>query len=221
MSRPGFGSFGDGGGFALDVGEDGGDFGDVVAHLGFEGGDDVVGFAERHALVYFKVLLDVERAVVLLDADVVDGEVGAGGYGSYAVEDALAEGGRGDSVDDYVRTGQAGLDGGCGCEGDLLGALEREVAGHAEGDVGEVAGAGAAGADAVDGHDAVDGQKVVDRSRCGSFRGLREVWRRGGVDGVVGECPGDSEDDGGDGERGDGVGVLEGGMWSFLRRRQR
>ena len=81
----------DGGGFAFDVGEDGGDLGDLAAHLGFELGDEVVGGAEGHRLVDFEVLLDVEGVVVLLDADVVDGEVGAGGDGADAVVDAFGE----------------------------------------------------------------------------------------------------------------------------------
>ncbi len=167
----------DGGGLAFDVGEDGGDLGDFAAHLGLELGDEGVGVAEGHGLVDFEVLLDVELVVVLLYADVVDGEVGAGGYGADAVVDAFGEGGGGDGVDDDVGTGEMALDGGGGGGGDLLGALEGEVAGHAEGDVGEVAGAGAAGADAVDGEDAVDGGELADEVR-GSGRGPRVGWRR-------------------------------------------
>ena len=50
----------DGGGLGLDVGEDGGDLGDLAAHLGFELGDEVVGVAEGHGFVDFEVLFDVE-----------------------------------------------------------------------------------------------------------------------------------------------------------------
>ena len=77
LSRSSCGGLDDGGGLGFDVGEDGGDLGDFAAHVGFERGDDVVGLAERHGLVDFEMLLDVQCAVVLLDADVVDGEVGA------------------------------------------------------------------------------------------------------------------------------------------------
>src|SRR5713226_877158 len=108
------------------------------------------------------MLLDVELVVVLLHADVMDGEVGAGGDGANAVVDAFGARGDGDGVDDDIGTGKVALDGGGGGSGDLLGALEGEVAGHAESDVGEVAGAGAAGADAVDGEDAIDGGEVAD-----------------------------------------------------------
>ena len=55
----GFGTF-DGGGFAFDVGEDGGDLGDFAANLGFKLGDEGVGSAEGHVLVDFEMLLDVK-----------------------------------------------------------------------------------------------------------------------------------------------------------------
>ena len=63
----------------------------------------------------------------------------AGGDGADAVVDALGDGGGGDGVDDDVGSGKMALDGFGGGEGDLLGALEGEVARHGEGDVGEVA----------------------------------------------------------------------------------
>ena len=200
----------DGGGLAFDVGEDGGDLGDLAADLGLELGDEGVGGGERHGFVDFEVLLDVELMVELLHADVVDGEVGAGGDGADAVVDAFGEGGGGDGVDDDVGSGEMALDGVGGGEGDLLGALEGEVAGHAEGDVGEVVGAGAAGAEAIDGEDAVDGGEVAD-----DVAGLGAGFGRGGVgegvDGAAGERPGDAEDDDGDEDGGDGVGELERG----------
>ena len=167
----------DGGRFAFDVGEDGGDLGDLAPHLGLELGDEAVGGAEGHGFVDLEVLLDVELVVVLLDADVVDGEVGAGGDGADAVVDAFGARCGGDGVDDDVGAGEVALDGGGGGHGDLLGALEGEVAGHAEGDVGEVAGAGAAGADAVDGEDAVDGGEFADELAI-LGAGLGRAWRR-------------------------------------------
>ena len=50
----------DGGWLGLDVGEDGGNLGDLAAHLGLELSDQRVGFAEGHCFVYFEMLLDVE-----------------------------------------------------------------------------------------------------------------------------------------------------------------
>ena len=147
------------------MGEDGGDGGDLAAHVGLEAGDDVMRGAEGEGLVDFEVEVDVEGGAgflfVLLDGDVVDGEVGAGGDGADAVVDGLCEGGGGDGVDDDVGVREDALDDVGGGHGDLLGALEGEVARHGEGEVGEVAGAGAAGAEAVDGEDAVDAGEVT------------------------------------------------------------
>lgn len=131
----------DGGGLAFDVSEDGGDLGDVAAYVALELGDEGVSVAEGHGLVDFEVLLDVELVVILLDTDVVDVEVGAGGDGADAVVNAFGAGGGGDGVDNDIGSGEMAADGVGGGHGDLLGALEGEVAWHAEGDVGEVAGA--------------------------------------------------------------------------------
>ena len=120
-----------------------------------------MGGTEAHGFVDFEVLLDVELVVVLLNTDVVDIEVGAGGDGADAVVNAFGAGGGGDGVDDNVGSGKMAADGVGGGHSDLFGALKGEVTGHAEGDVGEVVGAGAAGADAVDGEDAVDGGEVA------------------------------------------------------------
>ena len=163
----------DGGGLTFDVGEDGGDLRDVAANVGFELGDQIVRGAERHRLVDLEMLFDVELVVVFLDADVVDGEIGARGDCADAVVDAFGTGGGGDGVDDDVGSGEMAADGIGGGHGDLLGALEGEVARHAEGDVGEVAGAGAAGADAVDGEDAVDGGEFANEVAAGLGAGLR------------------------------------------------
>src|ERR1700733_1545909 len=133
----------DGGGLAFDVGEDGGDLGDLAADVGFELRYESVGGGERHGFADFEMLFDVELVVELLDGNVVDVEVGAGGDGADAVVDAFGERCGGDGMDDDVGSGEMAADGGGGGESDLLGALEGEVAWHAEGDVGEVVGAGA------------------------------------------------------------------------------
>ena len=57
-------------------------------------------------------------------------------------------------------SGRNALDDLGGGHGDLFGALEGEVAGHGEGEVGEVAGAGSTGAEAIDREDAVDAGEV-------------------------------------------------------------
>src|SRR5215472_15780185 len=57
--------------FALDVGEDVGDFWNVASHLGFQFGDLVMRVLEGHALVEFHVLLYVKLTCQILDADVM------------------------------------------------------------------------------------------------------------------------------------------------------
>src|SRR5207248_1014594 len=102
------------------------------------------------------------------------------------------------------------LDGGRRGHGDLFRALEGEVAGHAEGDIGEVDGAGAAGADALDGEDPVDGGEFADvLAVLGAGLGWGGVGQ--GIDGAASEFPGDVEDDVGDEDGGDGVGEFE--LW--------
>jgi hypothetical protein len=77
----------DGGGFAFDVGENVGDFGNVSAHVSFEFGDLIVGGFESHAFVKFDVLLHMKSSGEILHADVVDIQVVAGGNGANTVED--------------------------------------------------------------------------------------------------------------------------------------
>src|SRR5260370_42067412 len=86
---------------------------------------------------------------------------------------------------------------------DLLGALEGEVARHAQGEVGEVARTGAACAGAGDREDSVDGGELVDE-----LAACLNAWFRGccsgeGVGGAACEWPTHAEDnargeDGGD-----------------------
>src|SRR5487761_507526 len=103
------------------------------------------------------------------------------------------------------------LDGCGGSCGDLLGALEGEFTRHPKRDIGEVAGAGAAGAGAVDGEDAVDGGEIADEVAAGLGSGLGGRGVEQGVDGAVGELPADTEDDAGDDDGCDGVGEFEEG----------
>ena len=101
----------DGGGLALNMGEDGADFGNIAADVRLKLGDEIVRLAEGHGLCDFKVLLQVEAvARLLLEGEVVNGEVGACGNGADAVVDGLGGAGGGDGVNDDVRRreGEAG-----------------------------------------------------------------------------------------------------------------
>jgi hypothetical protein len=79
----------EGGRLALDVGEDVGNFGNIVAHVGLQFGDLIVGGFEGHALVEFDVLFDVQTAGKILDTDVMHVEIIVGSDGANAVEDVL------------------------------------------------------------------------------------------------------------------------------------
>ena len=156
----------------------------------------------------------MQMVVELFDGEVVDRQVRAGGHGADPVMDGFGFGGGRDGVDDDVGFRQDALDGFGGGEGDLLGTLEGQVARHGKGEIGEVAGAGAAGAKTVDGEDAIDEREVVKEFAAGRGGGL-SVLGRGGIEervkGMAGETPGDGEDDGGYDEGGDRVGELKSG----------
>ena len=204
----------DGRGLTFDMGEDALDLGDVAADVGLELGDKIVGGAERHVLVDLEMLLEMKDAAVLLESDVVDGEVRAGGDGADAVVEALGFGGGGDGVDDDIGAREVELDGPSRGRGDLLGALKGEIAGHGEGDVGEEAGAGLADAQAVYREDPVDGGEGAKDVATGIGRGAIGVVGGGrieeAVDGSTSKIERDAEDDAGDQKRGDGVGDFEG-----------
>ncbi len=199
----------DGGGFGFDVGEDGGDFGDLAAHFGLELGDESVCAAEWHGLVDFQMLVYMQGATEFLHCYVVDGEVGAGGDGADAIVDAFGEGGCRDGVNDDVGAGEMALDGFCRGLSELLGALEGEVPGQAEGDIGEECWARWAGTEAVDGEDAIYGGEVADDVTAKLGMGGSGVGE--GVDGAAGEEPADAQDDCRDDDCSDGVGKLKRG----------
>ena len=79
----------DGCGFAFDVGEDRGNFRDVLANLGFENGHAVVGFLQAKAFVEFEMLFDVQVSLEILHAHVVHVEIVARGHGPDAIENIL------------------------------------------------------------------------------------------------------------------------------------
>ena len=79
----------DGGGLALDVGEDKQQFFGRPGEFGLEHGHAVVGFLQAQAFVEFEVLFDVEVALEILHADVVHVELVAGGDGADAIENVF------------------------------------------------------------------------------------------------------------------------------------
>ena len=101
----------DGGRFAFDVREDIENFRHVAAHVGFEFGDLIVSVFQRHALVEFNVLLDVEVAGKVLHADVMHVEVAARGHSANAVENVFRALGAGQRLHGDVSAGQNAVHG--------------------------------------------------------------------------------------------------------------
>jgi len=179
-----------------------------------------MGLAERHILVDFKMLFDVQAVVEFLHADLMDGEVAARSDGADSVVDRLGDGRGRDSVNDDVGAGKMPLHGFSRGHGELFGALEGEIARHAERDIGEEVGAGAACAQAIHGHHAGNCGEVVDEVAAKLFLSLRAVagWIGGRgcveqrVNRLARETPTNAEDDSGDHERCDRVSVFEPGQ---------
>ena len=90
VTRQGFGLL-DGGGFRLDVGEDGGDRWDFVADIGFEVSNDVMCLTQGERFVKFKMKFKLQLVVILLDRNIMDGQIGACRHGSDAIMDGFSE----------------------------------------------------------------------------------------------------------------------------------
>jgi len=97
----------------------------------------------------------------------------AGGDGANAIENIFCQRRAGDGMDDDIGIGQNVVDGPGDFIGDLTGALEGDVAGEADGNVGEVAVAGAANADAVD----LCVAQIHSANACGDFLTVSRVFQ--------------------------------------------
>src|SRR5579862_2384427 len=180
----------DGGRFALDMGEDGRYFRNILSNLRLEDSDAVVGFFQAQAFVEFEVLLDVQVSGEILHADIVHIEVVARGHGADAIENIFRAQGARHRVHNDVSVGQHMVD----RVGDgfrhLLRTLERNVAGHAHGEVGKVAVAGAAYAHTVDFQQTIDGRNR--RNNLIAHSGGSGVKQR--VNSLAGQAPTDVHD---------------------------
>ena len=195
----------DGGRLAFDVSEDVVDLGDVVAHIGFEIGDTVVSAFQRHALVEFDMLLDVEAAGKILHADVMDVEIVASGDGADTIEDIFGALGAWERLNGDIGVGKDFMNRiGDGCH-KLFGTLESYGTCEADGEIGEIAVARAADADATDFEDALDVRNGVDD--LGADTGGGGVEKS--VDGAAGEAPAYGDDDSCYEECGDGIGEAQ------------
>src|SRR6202142_22787 len=193
----------DGCGLALDVGEDGRNLRDVLANLGFEDGHAVVSFFQAQAFVEFEVLFDVQVALEILHADVVNIEIVAGSNGANAIENVFCTQGAGNGVHDDVGIGQDIMHGVGDGFRHLLGALESYVAGDTYRKISEVTIAGAANAHAVDFKQTIDGGNRGDNLVAYAGRGGVEQ----GVNRLAGQAPADVDDHAGHEQRCDWVSI--------------
>src|ERR1700728_3276548 len=195
----------DGGRLALDVGKDIGNFRDLAAHVGFELGDLIVGAFEGHALVEFDVLLDVQPAGKVLDADVMHVEIFAGGGSSDAIENILRTLRAREWLHGDVGIGQDAVNRLRHGGGQLAGALESDGARQPDGEVGEIAVPGPADAYAIDFENTLDVQDcVVD---LGAHAGRRRVEQS--VNGAAGQAPAHGNDNAGHEQSSDGIGIAQ------------
>ena len=202
-----------GGGLTLDVGKDGPDLRNIFMDVCFELGDEVMRFAERHGFVDFEMLFQMKALAVFLQGKVVDGEVGAGGDGPDAIMNGLRLTGKGYRMDDDVGAREMAIDGRGRCLVDLLGALEGEIARHAEREVGEETWTRLPDAKPVDAENAVDGgeftMQIAADVRGGAVRIMAGRSVQKVVDGLPGKPPGHTQDDGRHCESGDGISDFE------------
>src|SRR5450755_4422849 len=201
----------DGGRLTLDVGQDARYFWNVVAHLAFQPCYTVVSVLERHALIEFNMLLDMQGATDVLHADVVHVEIVPGGHGADAIEQAFAATGAGDSVDHNIGSRQKLPNSRGNFVGNLLRFLEGHISRHGDGDIGEIIAAAATNADTIDFQHSVNPGNCVDDFGAHSCRSA--VEKR--VNGPPRQAPTDIYDNAGNHQGRDGIGFCQ--PWEGIR----
>ena len=187
----------------LDVGEDLGDLGHVLAEVGLDVGGLVVGLLEGKMVVDLEMEVEVDVSRVLVHRDVVDAQLIAEGHGPDAPGHALALDLARVRVDDGVRSGRDLLDPLLDRFGDGVGPLEGQVAVDVDGHVHEHARPGPADADLADAQHPVDrGGRVAKLLGQALGRPVEE-----NVDRLLAELVADEEDDEGHPDGGHGVGL--------------
>ncbi len=195
----------DGGWFALNVRHDFGDLRDVLAHIGFKFGDLVVSLFEAHALIQFDMLLDVEAAVEVLHADVVDIEIPVSRDAANAIEDILGMLGASQRLNRHVGIGQDAMDGIGHGRGYLLRTLKGNCARESDHQIGKIPIPCPPDTDTINFEYAVQSRDRVVNLRADP-RG-RGIEKR--VDGAAGQTPADRDDDPGDDKSSDRIGIAQ------------
>src|SRR6185312_3753251 len=96
--------------------------------LGFKMRYQIMRVLQAHGFVEFEVLFHMEWTAEVLDTDIMNAEVVAGGHAANPVEDVLFRRLPRDRVNDYVAIGEHLVDGIRDFRNDLTGALEGHVA---------------------------------------------------------------------------------------------
>src|SRR5580704_16745236 len=172
----------DGGGLALDVGQDVGDFRNIATHVRFELGYLIVGLFESHAFVKLNMLLHVQVPGQILHADVMHVQIPVGGDGANAVKNVLRAQGARKRLHGHIGIGQNVTNRVADCRYQLARTLEGYAAGEAHRDIGKIPVAGAADAYPVHFQNAIHvGDSILN---LGSHSG------GGGVEQRVNRAPG-------------------------------
>src|SRR5579859_4105467 len=198
----------DGGRLAFNVGEYGGDFRNLTAHLGLNLRDLIVGLLEAESFGEFEVLFHMKTSGEILDADVMHAEVVARSHGADAVKDVFPGGFTRHGADDHVTFRKKALHGLGNLGGHLIGPLEGDIAGQSYGEIGKITIAGAANAGALHFNDAGNFERGIDDARAVSS-GSRVKKR---VNGLAGQTPAHVNNDHGNQQRGYGVGIHQPGI---------
>src|SRR5207248_3203333 len=138
-----------GGGLALDMGQDGIDLGHLMADFCFQDSNAVVSIFQAQAFVKLEMLLDVQISLEILNADIVHVEVLTSGDGRYAVKNILAMLRTGNRVDHDVCVRKHVVNGRGDGVGNLFGALKGYIAVEPNGEISKVAVSSSTDADAI------------------------------------------------------------------------
>src|SRR5215467_171800 len=173
----------------LDVRQDVGNLGNVTPHVSFELRYLVMGVFQAHALIELDVLLYVNAAGELLNADVVNVQVPVSRDRPDPVENVLRTLGTRQGLNRDVGVGQYATNGIGYGGGELTGALKSDGAGKANGKIGEIAVAGTPDTHTIDFQDSIHSRDgVVDLRPHPGGGGVEQ-----GIDGAPGQTPADGD----------------------------
>jgi hypothetical protein len=192
-------------GLTFDMSEDIGNLRNFAAHVRFQFGDLIVSGLQRHTLVEFDVLLNMQSSGKILHADVMNIEVVPRGHGSNAVKDVFRTLRARQRLDRDISVGKDVVNSGRHGFHQLLGTLEGDGAVKADRQVGEITVAGLTDAHPPDFKYSIHAGNGVGDLR--EHSGRSRVEQR--VDRAPRQTPTDGNDDAADEQSGNGIGTAE------------